>query len=79
MFLFLLQCSAGPLSDNLLKVDLDIFPTNQCNESYITNTRQLQFGILPDRMICAGSFDGEKDTCTVRTMEVVILCRNLID
>ncbi|XP_015364029.1 PREDICTED: venom protease-like isoform X1 [Diuraphis noxia] len=56
--------TAGPTSDNLLKVDLDIFPTNQCNESYISNTHQLQFGILPDRMICAGSFDGEKDTCS---------------
>ncbi|KAL4098818.1 hypothetical protein QTP88_023346 [Uroleucon formosanum] len=56
--------TAGPVSDNLLKVDLDIFPINQCNESYTSNTRQLQFGILPDRMICAGSFDGEKDTCS---------------
>ncbi|XP_060835014.1 serine protease snake-like isoform X3 [Rhopalosiphum padi] len=57
--------TAGPLSDNLLKVDLDIFSTKQCNESYFSNNNpKLQFGILPDSMICAGSFDGEKDSCS---------------
>uniref|UniRef100_A0A2H8TWH4 Serine protease snake n=1 Tax=Melanaphis sacchari TaxID=742174 RepID=A0A2H8TWH4_9HEMI len=57
--------TAGPLSDNLLKVDLDIFSTKQCNESYFSNNNpKLKFGILPDSMICAGSFDGEKDSCS---------------
>jgi len=77
---FIITCnfSAGPLSDNLLKVDLDIFSTKQCNESYFSNNNpKLQFGILPDSMICAGSFDGEKDSCSVRTMKVVINCIKL--
>ncbi|XP_022170994.1 venom protease-like isoform X2 [Myzus persicae] len=57
--------TAGPLSDNLLKVDLDIFPVNRCNESYFSyNNQKLRFGILPDSMICAGSFDGERDGCS---------------
>ncbi|CAH1723029.1 unnamed protein product [Aphis gossypii] len=57
--------TAGPLSNNLLKVDLDIFSTKQCNESYFSNNNpKLQFGILPDSMMCAGSFDGEKDSCS---------------
>ncbi|KAE9524622.1 hypothetical protein AGLY_014672 [Aphis glycines] len=57
--------TAGPVSDNLLKVELDIYPINQCNESYFSNNNpKLQSGILPDSMICAGSFDGEKDSCS---------------
>ncbi|XP_060835017.1 serine protease snake-like isoform X2 [Rhopalosiphum padi] len=57
--------TAGPVSDNLLKVELDIYPINQCNESYFSNNNpKLKFGILPDSMICAGSFDGEKDSCS---------------
>ncbi|CAI6366349.1 unnamed protein product [Macrosiphum euphorbiae] len=55
--------TAGPLSDNLLKVELDIFPMKQCNESYY-NDPKLRYGILPDSMICAGSFDGERDNCS---------------
>ncbi|XP_015380197.1 PREDICTED: venom protease-like isoform X1 [Diuraphis noxia] len=54
--------TAGPLSDNLLKVDLDIFSMKHCNESYY-NDPKLKFGVLPDSMICAGSFDGTKDSC----------------
>ncbi|KAL5242094.1 hypothetical protein ACI65C_009504 [Semiaphis heraclei] len=57
--------TAGPLSEKLLKVDLDIFPVKQCNESYFSYDHQkLQFGILPDSMICAGSFDGQRDGCS---------------
>jgi len=53
-------------------VDLDIFSTKHCNESYFSNYNpKLQFGILPDSMICAGSFDGEKDSCSVRTVKVI--------
>ncbi|XP_001948438.1 venom protease isoform X1 [Acyrthosiphon pisum] len=54
--------TAGALSDFLLKADLDIFSMKHCNESY-SNDPKLRFGILPDSMICAGSFDGTKDTC----------------
>ncbi|CAI6366304.1 unnamed protein product [Macrosiphum euphorbiae] len=57
--------TAGPVSDTLLKVYLDIFPIKQCNESYFSNNNsKLEFGILPDSMICAGSFDGKRDSCT---------------
>lgn len=55
-------------SNSLLKVYLDIVPGNQCNKSYFSNDDpQLKFGITADSMICAGSAEGDKDTCVVRT------------
>jgi transmembrane serine protease 9 len=52
------------LSEDLLKVDLNIVPVTRCNNSYFSaGDEQLLSGILDDRMICAGSHDGTKDTC----------------
>ncbi|VVC45550.1 Serine proteases, trypsin family, serine active site,Peptidase S1, PA clan,Serine proteases, trypsin [Cinara cedri] len=44
----------GPMSPDLLKVVLDIIPTNQCNSSY---------EIDDESMVCAGYSEGGKDTC----------------
>lgn len=56
----------GPTSADLLKVDLNIIPADQCNASYFSNNDpKLKFGIRADSMICAGSINGDKDTCAV--------------
>lgn len=60
---------AGPTSAHLLKVDLNIIPTSQCNISYFPNmSRNLKSGILNDRMMCAGWAKGGKDTCSVSVL-----------
>lgn len=47
-------------------MDLNIIPADQCNASYFSNNDpKLKFGITSDSMICAGSDDGERDTCAV--------------
>jgi len=50
------------LSEQLLKVTLDLFPFGECHESYGTN-RKLPDGIKDDQQVCAGSRSDEKDTC----------------
>jgi len=50
------------LSNQLLKVTLQLFPYAECRESYGVN-RKLPDGIKDDTQLCAGSRDSEKDTC----------------
>lgn len=60
--------SAGPTSNILMKVSLDLVEQNECNSSYSSFTgKNLAFGISPDTHICAGQTEGGKDTCQVRT------------
>lgn len=52
---------------DLLKIYLNIIPTNQCNIRYFLNNRnQLEFGIKSDSMMCAAPANGKQDTCGVR-------------
>lgn len=68
-YIILLFCTTfldGPISADLLKVDLNIIPADRCNSSYFgTLGQKLKYGILTDSQICAGSFEGGKDTCSV--------------
>jgi len=51
----------------LLKVELDILPSSKCNDTYYTqDANMLKHGILPDSMICAGSYIDGADSCDVR-------------
>lgn len=50
------------LSNQLLKVTLELFPFQECKDSYGTS-RKLPDGIRDDTQVCAGSRDSEKDTC----------------
>ncbi|GLV43597.1 Serine Protease Immune Response Integrator [Carabus blaptoides fortunei] len=56
---------AGNSSEQLQKVDLDIFSEQECNETYsnMAGTRKLVSGILGDTQVCAGGRTIEKDTC----------------
>lgn len=66
MLIFVLFFIGGPPSAVLLKVELNNIPTKQCNNSYFEkNNPKLKFGIISDMMICAGSVNGGRDTCTV--------------
>lgn len=54
----------GSQSDTLLKVDLEYFPNNECQNNY--NNVQVEYlprGILDESQICAGSHLDLKDTC----------------
>ncbi|XP_025198707.1 venom protease-like [Melanaphis sacchari] len=54
----------GPVSPDLLKVDLEVIPASQCKSNYASSAKsQLPNGILDDSQICAGYARGEKDTC----------------
>jgi len=53
-------------SDDLMEIVLNYVPGNRCNASYPTNDKDLPHGILMDKMMCAGSLDGERDTCSVQ-------------
>ncbi|KAJ8978396.1 hypothetical protein NQ317_006303 [Molorchus minor] len=58
---------SGGTSDDLLKVVLEFFTTEQCNKTYRRDingpTTDLRQGILDDYMLCAGSSKDFKDTC----------------
>lgn len=48
---------------------------SKCNNSYTPNNPQeLRFGILADRMICAGSYVDETDTCSVCFLFFIFVC-----
>ncbi|XP_074025718.1 venom protease isoform X1 [Leptinotarsa decemlineata] len=57
----------GNLTENLMKVTLEIFPHDDCAESYKKFKNdpfsELNKGIVDDWMICAGSTTMIKDTC----------------
>lgn len=63
---------AGDDSKDLLKVKLEIFAVEKCNQTYRRDITQpnsaLQDGIIDDLMICAGSSTDYKDTCQVSLM-----------
>ncbi|XP_063907489.1 serine protease snake-like [Zophobas morio] len=52
----------GEGSNDLLKVIIELFTQNVCDEFY-RNQRKLKRGILNDIQVCAGSMKEEKDTC----------------
>lgn len=57
----------GQYVDSVLEIRLLVVSGAQCNTTYYTsNRKQLKFGILDDRMMCAVSSDGKTDTCGVR-------------
>lgn len=47
----------GETSAILLKVDINIINMETCNLDY--------FGIIPEKMVCAGDKAGGKDSCQV--------------
>lgn len=50
-------------------MELNIIPAKRCNNSYYSiNDQNLRFGIIPDMMLCAGSFVDGRDTCSVPTV-----------
>lgn len=55
----------GPISPDLLKVDLSPIPINQCKYSYPqSSNRRINLGIMEESMICAGDIRNGRDTCT---------------
>lgn len=55
------------ISKKLLKVTLEFFPQAECNNSYRKNIgNRLQYGIVEESQVCAGSHTEKKDTCQVR-------------
>ncbi|KAL5242096.1 hypothetical protein ACI65C_009506 [Semiaphis heraclei] len=55
----------GPISPDLLKVDLSPIAIDHCKYSYPQSTNpRINFGIMEDSMICAGDIKNGSDTCT---------------
>lgn len=54
-------------SNVLMKVVLELFSNQECNDAYRNEARssQLKQGILDDHQFCAGSHTEKKDTCQV--------------
>ncbi|GLV41993.1 uncharacterized protein CBL_10152 [Carabus blaptoides fortunei] len=59
------KVETGQPSSHLLKVKLDEFSHEQCNETYmhIMSMRKLKYGIVNETQICAGGKNAKKDTC----------------
>ncbi|XP_056637301.1 serine protease persephone-like [Diorhabda sublineata] len=59
--------ASDSLSQDLLRVDLEFFSTEKCNNTYRNLIRmqdtELPLGIIEDIMVCAGSRTDRKDTC----------------
>lgn len=49
--------SGGSISDELLKVDVEIVDKATCSEQYA------RYGGIPPNQICAGHHKGGKDSC----------------
>jgi hypothetical protein len=51
----------------LLKVGLDFFGPDICNDTFspMIGSRKLRDGITADSMLCVGDLEGGKDTCKV--------------
>lgn len=68
---------AGDDSKDLLKVKLEIFPIDKCNQTYrrdiLKPDSPLRDGIVDEFMICAGSSIDKKDTCQVSTASITQL------
>lgn len=62
----------GPGSDVLQKVGLEFFTDDECNATYLSESRttQLRYGILREQQFCAGSHTEKKDTCQVIVIEM---------
>lgn len=73
--------SAGPTSNVLMKVSLDLVKQNECNSSYSGSIqgKKLAFGINPKSQICAGEMEGGKDTCQVRNLIIFIIISHLVN
>ncbi|CAI6366493.1 unnamed protein product [Macrosiphum euphorbiae] len=55
----------GPISPDLLKVDLSPISIDHCKYSYPQSSNpRINFGIMEDSMICAGDIRNGSDTCT---------------
>lgn len=55
------SCRAGPTSNGLQKVDVQLIPQDLCSEAY-------RYQVTP-RMLCAGYRNGKKDACQVTPTE----------
>ncbi|KAJ8965359.1 hypothetical protein NQ314_004199 [Rhamnusium bicolor] len=65
--------SAGDVSPELQKVDLEYFPNNNCQQIYsIISQQDLPRGIDGKTHICAGSRTQPKDTCQVNKQKLKI-------
>lgn len=62
------KVETGIRSTHLLKVRLEEFSHEICNETYmhIMSMRKLKYGIVNDTQICAGGKHAKKDTCQVK-------------
>lgn len=57
-------------------MDLVVVPAERCNVSYFAEKdSKLEFGILPDDMICAVTSQGDKDkdACGVRCSYIILI------
>lgn len=71
-----LQWKGSP-SDVLLKVTLDMFTHSECNQTYEFHiNRRLRHGIVDETQVCAGSHEGEKDTCQVNIKKIYVFINN---
>lgn len=61
MLIIVCALPGGDRSDDLLKVQLNIFRNNEC-DAFFDRTRKLPDGIV-ESQLCAGNRGGRKDTC----------------
>lgn len=55
-----------PMGDKLLKTILDIYSSEECRQLYkFDEGKKLSNGIRAEMQFCAGSRNGQKDTCQV--------------
>lgn len=56
----------------LIKANVELFTQTECFEHYKNNiNKKLEFGIVEDTQICAGSRNGDEDTCPVRFIKKI--------
>lgn len=64
---------AEPMSDKLLKTTLDVFSSEECRQLYkFDEGKKLSNGVREEMQFCAGSRNGEKDTCQVGSFIFII-------
>lgn len=57
---------SGKPSKRLLKVVLELYTHEECNQTYSNDiNRALKDGIIHEQQVCAGSHEHERDTCQV--------------
>lgn len=63
------------MSNDLMKVKLEMFTEEQCQEKY-AKSRKNREGINYASKFCAGSFNESKDTCKYRNIQLMVLLNN---